>query len=104
MMLRTVKQQQGSYIEALDKLVEIKNQHKRVKEYNLCAIIRHISNDEKILQNIFKECEKRKLKYINITEENFDMSTLCQDNNKYDVIINKFKLVEGIDIRRAHVL
>lgn len=104
MMLRTVKQQQGSYIEALDKLVEIKNQHKRVKEYNPCAIIRHISNDEKILQNIFKECEKRKLKYINITEENFDMSALCQDNNEYDVIINKFKLVEGIDIRRAHVL
>lgn len=104
MMLRTVKQQEGDYICALDKLVEVKKQHKKVPHYNPCAIMRCVSNDKNILNGIFKECEKRKLKYINITDENFNMADLCRDDNEYDVIINKFKLVEGIDIRRAHVI
>ena len=50
------------------------------------------------------ECSKRNLKYINITTDDYDMTDICEDNNKYDVIINKFKIVEGIDIRRAHVI
>ena len=32
------------------------------------------------------------------------MADLCKDDNDVDVIFNKFKIVEGIDIRRAHVL
>jgi hypothetical protein len=32
------------------------------------------------------------------------MSELCKDDCEYDVIINQQKIVEGIDIRRAHVL
>ncbi len=39
---------------------------------------------------------------IDITDETFDMSELCLDDNEYDVIINKYKLVEGIDIKIAH--
>ena len=31
-----------------------------------------------------------------------EMLELCLDDNEYDVIINKYKLVEGIDIKRAH--
>lgn len=102
MMLRTVNQQEGTPAEALDKLVEIKQIHKNVKNYNPCAIMRSL--DDKTTLDIIKECENRNLKYINITEENFDMSELCEDNNEYDVIINKFKIVEGVDLRRAHVI
>ena len=32
------------------------------------------------------------------------MSELCEDNNEYDVIINKMKLTEGIDIRTCVLL
>ena len=102
MMLRTVNQQEGTPAEALDKLVEIKRIHKNVKNYNPCAIMRSLDN--KTTLDIIKECENRNLRYINITEENFDMSELCKDNNEYDVIINKFKIVEGVDLRRAHVI
>lgn len=102
MMLRTVNQQEGTPEEALDKLLEIKKQHKKVKNYNPCAIIRCL--DDKLTQRVINACIERHFKYINITEEDFDMSDICEDNNEYDVIINKFKIVEGIDLRRAHVL
>ena len=102
MMLRTVVQSEGEPWNALDKLLEVKEQHKSVNKYNPCAIFRVL--DDNILKITIRECDKRKLKYINITDENYDMSDLCRDDNEYDVIINKFKIVEGIDIRRAHVL
>lgn len=102
MMLRTVNQQEGTPEEALDKLLEVKKQHKKVNNYNPCAIMRCL--DKESTDRVINGCVKRKLKYINITEEDFDMSDLCEDNNEYDVIINKFKIVEGIDLRRAHVL
>ena len=102
MMLRTVHQQTGTPEDAIFKLLEVKDAHKFVNGYNPCAIFRCISDN--LLQRIIKLCEDNFLKYINITEENFNMSDLCEDDNEYDVIINKFKIVEGIDIRRAHVL
>lgn len=102
MMLRTVVQNIGTPEEALDKLLKIKKQHSKVANYNPCAIMRCL--DPEIEQRCIKACKSRKLKYINITTEDFDMSDLCRDDNEYDVILNKFKIVEGIDIRRAHVL
>lgn len=102
MMLRSVNQMEGTPADALDKLLEVKENHKMVSGYNPCAIMRSL--DTATTDIIIEECKKRNLKYINITDEDFDMSALCKDDNEYDVIINKFKIVEGIDIRRAHVL
>lgn len=102
MMLRTVSQMTGSPEDALDKLVEVKKAHKCVKGYNPCALFR-IMDDTK-LGRIEKACTERDLKFINITDESFDMSDLCLDENPYDVIINKFKITEGIDLKRCHVV
>lgn len=102
MMLRTVVQQPGTPEQALEKLIAVKKQHKNIANYNPCAIFRCLDND--LLQHITTFCYEHNLKYINITDENFNMQELCKDDNEYDVIINKFKIVEGIDIRRAHVL
>lgn len=102
MMLRTVIQQEGTPEDALDKLLQIKKQHKKVKKYNPCAIMRCL--DAETTERVIRASEHRNLKYINITEEAFDMSQLCEDDNEYDVIINKFKIVEGIDLKRAHVI
>ncbi len=104
MMLRTVNQTTGTPDQAIRKLIEIKKRHKNVPNYNPCAIFRCVGNDDKLLQKIIKLCNKNNLKYIDITNEDFIMAELCEDDNEYDVIINKFKLIEGIDIRRAHVL
>lgn len=103
MMLRTVEQKSGNIEDALDKLLEVKEQHKNVQKYNPCALFRVThSNQCGIIQ---KACRERGLKYISIVDnDNYDMSELCEDDNEYDVIINKQKIVEGIDIRRAHVL
>ena len=103
MMLRTVHQSTGTPKDAIKKLLEVKKQHSNVKNYNPCAIFRCI-DDRALLNKIIKACEDAKLRYINITDDDYDMSDLCKDDNKYDVIINKFKIVEGIDIRRAHIL
>lgn len=104
MMLRTVNQSAGTPEDAIYKLLEIKAAHENVANYNPCAIFRCISGNDKIYKKVVDLCNKNHLKYIDITAENFNMSELCEDNNEYDVIINKFKIVEGIDIRRAHVL
>ena len=54
---------------------------------------------------IIELCEKYRLKYITLIDnDDFDMEILCSDDNDYDVIINKQRIVEGIDIRRAHVI
>lgn len=102
MMLRTVHQQIGEPEDAIKKLIEVKKQHKKVKNYNPCLICRILDSD--LLENTMILCDKYNLKYINITTEDFDMADLCKDDNDVDVIFNKFKIVEGIDIRRAHVL
>ncbi len=102
MMLRTVHQSEGEPKDAIEKLLEVKNQHKDVQGYNPCALFRVL--DDNVLKITIDLCKKHKLKYINITDEEYDMSDICRDDNEYDVIINKFKITEGIDIRRAHVL
>lgn len=104
MMLRTVNQTNGTPEDAINKLLEIKKAHKNVHNYNPCAIFRCVSGDKKLYQMIIDLCNKYHLKYIDITEDEYVMQQLCEDNNENDVIINKFKIVEGIDIRRAHVL
>lgn len=102
MMLRSVVQQEGTPEDALDKLLVVKKQHKNVPNYNPCAIMRCL--DEATTERVISGCIERNLKYINITTDSFDMSRLCEDDCPYDVIINKFKIVEGIDLRRAHVV
>ena len=104
MMLRTVNQQTGTPEDAIEKLLHIKQIHQNIAGYNPCAIFRCISPGREIYDRIVKTCKRYGLKYIDISDESFNMAELCQDDNPYDVIINKFKLVEGIDIRRAHVL
>lgn len=104
MMLRTVNQQTGTPEDAIQKLMQIKEAHRNVKNYNPCAIFRCISGDETIYNLIVSLCEQNNLKHIDLSEDEFQMAELCKDDNEYDVIINKFKLIEGIDIRRAHVL
>lgn len=101
-MLRTVYQQNGTPEMALEKLIEIKKQHKAVKGYNPCAIMRVI--DHSICDRIVNFCKKNSLTYISLIDESHNILKLCEDDNPIDVIINKFKIVEGIDIRRAHVL
>lgn len=104
MMLRTVNQSTGTPKDAIKKLLEIKEKHKNVPDYNPCGIFRCISGDETLYNEIITLCQKYNLKYIDITEDTYNMAEICEDDNEYDVIINKFKIVEGIDIRRAHVL
>ena len=102
MMLRTVNQCKGTPEDVINKLIEIKKIHSNIKHYNPCLIVRDV-NDTTV--NTFIElCRSNNLKYINIINENYNIQELCKDDNEYDVIINKFKIVEGIDIRRAHVL
>ncbi len=104
MMLRTVNQSQGSPEDAIKKLIEVKKAHKDVPNYNPCAIFRCIKGDNKLYDSIVFLCEKYSLKHIDLNDDPYTMMELCEDDNEYDVIINKFKIVEGIDIRRAHVL
>ena len=103
LMLRTVIQQEGSIDDAIKKLIEIKKEHASVLGYTPCALFRLTSS---ILEKeIIKKCEESHLKHISLIDNNdFIMSDLCRDDNEYDVIINKQKIVEGIDIRRAHVI
>lgn len=104
MMLRTVNQSSGSPEDAINKLIEIKKIHSKVPHYNPCAIFRCISGSDELYQRIISAAKKNKLRYIDISCEPYNMAELCEDDNEYDVIINKYKIVEGIDIRRAHVL
>lgn len=104
MMLRTVEQNTGTPEDAIKKLLEIKEAHKGISGYNPCGIFRCVGGNDVIYQNIIDLCEKYNLKYTDISYDDYVMAELCQDDNEYDVIINKFKIVEGIDIRRAHVL
>lgn len=104
-MLRTpVVEKTGDVSVALDKLLEVKKQHAIVPHYNPCAVFRCINNPT-LHDQITTECEKRDLKYIDLNEDDtVSMKELCQDDNEYDVIINKRKIVEGVDLKRAHVM
>lgn len=104
-MLRTpVVEKTGDVSVALDKLLEVKKQHAIVPHYNPCAVFRCINNPT-LHDQITTECEKRGLKYIDLNEDDtVSMKELCQDDNEYDVIINKRKIVEGVDLKRAHVM
>ena len=102
MMLRTVSQNGGTPEEALDQLIHVKRIHENVTGYNPCALFRIIHDEN--LPRVIDGCEKRGLSYINITNEDYDMSDICEDDNCYDVIINKFKITEGIDLKRCHVI
>lgn len=102
MMLRTVEQAAGTPEDAIEKLIEVKKAHSSVKGYNPCAIMRCL--DDSLTEEIERLCDRKKLKWIDITGKDCDMEALCRDDCEYDVIINKFKITEGIDIRRAHVL
>lgn len=104
MMLRTVNQTVGTPEDAISKLLEVKKAHRNVTNYNPCAIFRCVSGNDTIYNKVINLCNEKGLRYIDITNQDFDMSELCKDDNEYDVIINKMKIVEGIDIRRAHVL
>lgn len=104
MMLRTVNQTNGTPEDAINKLIEVKKAHRTVLNYNPCAIFRIVSGDEDLYNTVIDLCVANNLSYIDITNDEYVMREICEDNNKYDVIINKFKIVEGIDIRRAHVL
>ncbi len=104
MMLRTVHQTNGTTEDAILKLLEIKKAHKDVKGYNPCAIFRCIAGNDDLHAEIVGLCEKYNLKYIDLNDDPYVMAKLCEDDNENDVIINKFKLNEGIDIRRAHSL
>lgn len=103
MMLRTVQQQAGSPEDALIKLEEIKRQHSRVPGYNPCAIFRVVNtNTEQIIIDL---CGQYNFSYISLVDNNdYDMEQICNDDSGFDCIINKQKIVEGIDIRRAHVI
>lgn len=101
-LLRTPYQIYGIPKEAIDKLLYVKRVHKNVLNYNPCLIVRDVSG---ILKNEFIElCNLYRLKYIDITEQSVNVQKLCENNNEYDVIINKMKIVEGIDIPRASVI
>lgn len=106
MMLRTVNQCSGTPRDAIEKLIEIKNIHKGINGYNPCAIFRCVGNDTKIYNLIVSLCNEYNLKYIDLNDNTSDVTIaeLCKDDNEYDVIINKFKITEGIDIKRSHVL
>lgn len=104
-MLRTpVVEKTGDVGVALDRLLMIKKEHAIVPNYNPCAVFRCINNPE-LHSQIVAESEKRGLKYIDLNEDSsVHMKELCQDDNEYDVIINKMKIVEGVDLKRAHVM
>lgn len=106
MMLRTVNQSSGTPRDAIEKLIEIKDIHKGINGYNPCAIFRCVGNDTKIYNLIVSLCNEYNLRYIDLNDNTSDITIaeLCEDDNVYDVIINKFKITEGIDIKRSHVL
>lgn len=112
MMLRAVEQSSGTPEDAILKLLEVKEQHKNVPNYNPCAIFRCVKGrnsdenakeDENIVQMVIDLCNKYQLKYKRVTTGK-EVKPLCDNDNEIDVIINKFIITEGVDIRRAHVL
>ncbi len=103
MMLRTVQQEVGSIYAALMRLKEVKAAHAHVPHYNPCAVFR--VRTQAAEDAIKSMCEEMKFQCITLVDNsNFNMQQLCKDDDTYDVVINKMKIVEGVDMRRAHVL
>lgn len=88
--------------QAIEKLLEVKNQHKKVSNYNPCMVVRCL--DETISKNLRLSAERKGLKCVDLNDDNVSTLSICDDNNEYDVIINKMKIIEGVDIRRCHVI
>lgn len=101
-LLRTPYQMYGSPEDAINKLIQIKKIHSIVPNYNPCLLVRDVNGT---LCNEFEKLAKiNNLECINITNKNVDIQELCKNDNKFDVIINKLKITEGIDIPRASVI
>ena len=88
--------------DAINKLLEVKEQHKKVKNYNPCMVVRCL--DEKISKDLRKSAEAKGLKCIDLNDDDFKTLDIYDDDSEYDVIINKMKIIEGVDIRRCHVI
>ena len=101
-MLRMVNQDVGSPKDAIKKLLQIKKEHMSVSKYNPCAIFRVVSREIEL--QVIELSKSYGLKYISLVDNDFNIASLCEDDNEFDIIINKQKITEGIDIRRAHVL
>lgn len=101
-LLRTPYQMYGTPEEAIIKLMYVKKIHKNVLNYNPCLIVRDVNGS--LISEFAELCNSYKLKYIDITDQSANIQKLCENNNEYDVIINKMKIVEGIDIPRASVI
>ena len=100
-LLRTPIQLFGSPRESIEKLLEIKEIHKLVPHYNPCLIVRDVN--EQVTDEFFSLAEEYNLKIINITDSDVDVQNLCQNDNEIDIIVNKMKITEGIDIPRGSV-
>ncbi len=101
-LLRTPIQRYGSPSEAVEKLLEIKRIHQNVPDYNPCLIVRDVSGE--LAEEFSNLCARYGLKSINITDNDTNIQELCKNDNPYEVIINKMKITEGIDIPRANVI
>lgn len=87
--------------DAIEKLLEIKEAHKHIKGYNPCMVVRCL--DESVSNALKLSAQSKGLKCVDLNEDNIDTLSVCDDDNEYDVIINKMKIIEGVDIRRCHV-
>lgn len=101
-LLRTPYQLYGTPKDAVQCLLKIKKIHLGVPHYNPCLIVRDVSGE--ITTTFLDLCKKNDLKVIDITNHNEDVQELCKNDNSFDVIINKMKITEGIDIPRANVI
>lgn len=100
-LLRTPIQLFGSPRESIEKLLEIKKIHKSVPHYNPCIIVRDV-NDQ-VTDEFISLADEYKLKIVNITDEDVNIQNLCKNDNEFDIIVNKMKITEGIDIPRGSV-
>ena len=100
-LLRTPIQLFGTPRKAIEKLLEIKKIHKSVPHYNPCLIVRDVN--EQVTDEFASLAEEYKLKIINITDDDVDVQNLCKNDNEFDIIVNKMKITEGIDIPRGSV-
>lgn len=100
-LLRTPIQLFGSPRDSIEKLIEIKNIHKLVPNYNPCLIVRDVN--EQVTNDFFLLAKEYNLKIINITDVDIDVQSLCKNDNEFDIIVNKMKITEGIDIPRGSV-
>ena len=101
-MRRTIEQLDGTPEDALEKLKDVKEQLQAVKNYNPCAILRATTPESE--EECVEACKKLNLTYKKITNTRTNVQKLCKNNSDIDVIIQKYKMTEGIDIQRCHVL